>query len=63
MDPTETNLKKFQSLLHVSSVLNANLDLHQLLPLIMLYSKDLLEAEASSLFLLEEEGFFIVKSH
>ncbi|MCZ8344242.1 MAG: SpoIIE family protein phosphatase [Leptospira sp.] len=57
MDPTETNLKKFRSLLHVSSVLNANLDLYQLLPLIMLYSKDLLEAEASSLFLLEEEGF------
>lgn len=57
MESSETNLKKFRSLLHVSSVLNANLDLHQLLPLIMLYSKDLLEAEASSLFLLEDEGF------
>ncbi|TGK87520.1 GAF domain-containing protein [Leptospira noumeaensis] len=53
----QESLSKFRSLLHISSILNANLDLHQLLPLIMLYSKDLLEAEASSLFLLEEEDF------
>lgn len=56
LDP-QTSLSKFRSLLHISSILNANLDLHQLLPLIMLYSKDLLEAEASSLFLLEDEEF------
>lgn len=56
LDPL-TSLSKFRSLLHISSILNANLDLHQLLPLIMLYSKDLLEAEASSLFLLEDEEF------
>ncbi|MBM9547970.1 SpoIIE family protein phosphatase [Leptospira sp. 201903074] len=56
LDP-QRSLSKFRSLLHISSILNANLDLHQLLPLIMLYSKDLLEAEASSLFLLEDEEF------
>jgi serine phosphatase RsbU (regulator of sigma subunit) len=48
---------KIRSLLHISAVLNANLDLYQLLPLIMLYSKDLLEAEACSLFLLDDEDF------
>ncbi|MDF3818266.1 SpoIIE family protein phosphatase [Leptospira sp. 96542] len=53
----QESLSKFRSLLHISSILNANLDVHQLLPLIMLYSKDLLEAEASSLFLLDEAQF------
>ncbi|TGL47300.1 GAF domain-containing protein [Leptospira kemamanensis] len=57
MTDPQTSLSKFRSLLHISSILNANLDLHQLLPLIMLYSKDLLEAEASSLFLLENDEF------
>jgi serine phosphatase RsbU (regulator of sigma subunit) len=54
---SEFGRDKFRSLLHISAVLNANLELHQLLPLIMLYSKDLLEAEACSLFLLDEEQF------
>ncbi|MDZ4725989.1 MAG: GAF domain-containing SpoIIE family protein phosphatase [Leptospira sp.] len=57
MSNSEISTGKFRSLLHISAVLNANLDIHQLLPLIMLYSKDLLEAEASSLFLLDHDEF------
>jgi serine phosphatase RsbU (regulator of sigma subunit) len=57
MTLSEFSRDKFRSLLHISAVLNANLELHQLLPLIMLYSKDLLEAEACSLFLLDDEQF------
>ncbi|EMY15911.1 stage II sporulation protein E [Leptospira weilii str. Ecochallenge] len=50
---------KLKSILSTSTILNANLDLYQLLPLIMLYSKDLLEADASSLFLLDETEEFL----
>ncbi len=59
MNSSEFGRDKFRSLLHISAVLNANLELHQLLPLIMLYSKDLLEAEACSLFLLDEEEQYL----
>ncbi|TGL61914.1 GAF domain-containing protein [Leptospira ognonensis] len=59
MTSPEFGRDKFRSLLHISAVLNANLELHQLLPLIMLYSKDLLEAEACSLFLLDEEEQYL----
>lgn len=52
-------LKKLLSLTHISSILNSHLDIYQLMSLIMLYSKDLLEAEASSLFLLEREENFL----
>ncbi|XDD51041.1 SpoIIE family protein phosphatase [Leptospira sp. WS92.C1] len=55
----DLEFQKLKSLLNTSTILNANLDLYQLLPLIMLYSKDLLEAEASSLFLLDETGEFL----
>ncbi|MEM7183131.1 MAG: GAF domain-containing SpoIIE family protein phosphatase [Spirochaetota bacterium] len=47
-------MSKLQSLLTISSTLNTNLNIHQLLPIIMLNAKDLLEAEASSLFLWDE---------
>ncbi|WCL50058.1 GAF domain-containing SpoIIE family protein phosphatase [Leptospira sp. GIMC2001] len=47
------------SLTHISAILNSHLDIYQLMSLIMLYSKDLLEAEASSLFLLEKEDNFL----
>ncbi|PJE01019.1 MAG: serine/threonine protein phosphatase [Leptospira sp.] len=47
------------SLTHVSGILNSHLDIYQLMSLIMLYAKDLLEAEASSLFLLEKEDNFL----
>ncbi|GBF50837.1 serine phosphatase RsbU [Leptospira ryugenii] len=57
MSNAEHKTGKFRSLLHISAILNASLDIHQLLPLIMLYSKDLLEAEASSLFLLDSDDF------
>ncbi|TGK08061.1 GAF domain-containing protein [Leptospira semungkisensis] len=59
MTNTDPEARKYRSLLNTSTILNANLDLYQLLPLIMLYSKDLLEAEASSLFLLEEKDGFL----
>lgn len=59
MSNVEADASKYRSLLNTSTILNANLDLYQLLPLIMLYSKDLLEAEASSLFLLEEKDGFL----
>lgn len=45
--------KKFNTLLTISNSLNSNLDIVQLLPIIMLHAKDLLEAEASSLFLFD----------
>ena len=45
--------QKFQTLLTISTSLNSNLDIFQLLPIIMLHAKDLLEAEASSLFLFD----------
>ncbi len=47
------NSQKFQTLLTISTSLNSNLDIFQLLPIIMLHAKDLLEAEASSLFLFD----------
>ncbi|TGK34703.1 GAF domain-containing protein [Leptospira gomenensis] len=59
MVPVDLEFQKLKSILNTSTILNANLDLYQLLPLIMLYSKDLLEAEASSLFLLDETGEFL----
>ncbi|MBM9579596.1 SpoIIE family protein phosphatase [Leptospira sp. 201903070] len=59
MTRTDLEFQKLKSILNTSTILNANLDLYQLLPLIMLYSKDLLEAEASSLFLLDETGEFL----
>ncbi|TGL35121.1 GAF domain-containing protein [Leptospira koniambonensis] len=59
MSIIDSEARKYKSLLNTSTILNANLDLYQLLPLIMLYSKDLLEAEASSLFLLEEKDGFL----
>ncbi|MEI1280458.1 GAF domain-containing SpoIIE family protein phosphatase [Leptospira venezuelensis] len=59
MSTIDSEARKYKSLLNTSTILNANLDLYQLLPLIMLYSKDLLEAEASSLFLLEEKDGFL----
>lgn len=59
MPQTVLEFQKLKSILNVSTILTANLDLYQLLPLIMLYSKDLLEAEASSLFLLDETGEFL----
>ncbi|MCC5814311.1 MAG: SpoIIE family protein phosphatase [Leptospira sp.] len=52
-------IRKLLSLTHISAMLNSNLDIYQLMSLIMLYSKDLLEAEASSLFLLEKEDNFL----
>lgn len=48
--------RKYMSLVTVSTTLNTQLDLVQLLPVIMLNAKDLLEAEASSLFLTDEKG-------
>ncbi|MBW0432322.1 serine/threonine protein phosphatase [Leptospira yasudae] len=59
MPHADLEFQKLKSILNTSTILNANLDLYQLLPLIMLYSKDLLEAEASSLFLLDETGEFL----
>lgn len=59
MPRTVLEFQKLKSILNVSTIFTANLDLYQLLPLIMLYSKDLLEAEASSLFLLDETGEFL----
>ncbi|WP_061250089.1 GAF domain-containing SpoIIE family protein phosphatase [Leptospira alstonii] len=59
MTQSVLEFQKLKSILNTSTILNANLDLYQLLPLIMLYSKDLLEAEASSLFLLDETGDFL----
>ncbi|PJZ69322.1 serine/threonine protein phosphatase [Leptospira perolatii] len=59
MVKVDSEASKYRSLLNTSTILNANLDLYQLLPLIMLYSKDLLEAEASSLFLLDEKDGFL----
>lgn len=59
MVQVDSEARKYRSLLNTSTILNANLDLYQLLPLIMLYSKDLLEAEASSLFLLDEKDGFL----
>jgi serine phosphatase RsbU (regulator of sigma subunit) len=47
------------SLTHVSGILNSQLDIYQLMSLIMLYAKDLLEAEASSLFLMEKEENYL----
>ncbi|HMV41455.1 MAG TPA: SpoIIE family protein phosphatase [Leptospiraceae bacterium] len=44
---------KIKTLLTISTSLNSNLDIFQLLPIIMLHAKDLLEAEASSLFLFD----------
>lgn len=46
----------YESLLNITTALNSELNIYQLLPLIMLYSKDLLRAEASSLFLLDESA-------
>lgn len=51
--------RKYMSLVTVSTTLNAKLDLVQLLPVIMLNAKDLLEAEASSLFLTDEKGEYL----
>ncbi|EMG00782.1 hypothetical protein LEP1GSC123_0616 [Leptospira borgpetersenii str. 200701203] len=59
MPQTVLESLKLKSILSTSTILNANLDLYQLLPLIMLYSKDLLEADASSLFLLDETEEFL----
>jgi serine phosphatase RsbU (regulator of sigma subunit) len=53
------HLNKLLSLTHISGILNSHLDIYQLMSLIMLYSKDLLEAEASSLFLLERTEDFL----
>lgn len=50
----EEKFNKLQSLITISSSLNTNLNIHQLLPIIMLNAKDLLAAEASSLFLIDE---------
>jgi len=58
-DIPEGELKKLLSITHISSVLNSSLDIYQLMSLIMLYSKDLLESEASSLFLLEKSDQFL----
>lgn len=55
----ENQLLKLLSLTSISAILNSHLEIHQLMSLIMLYSKDLLEAEASSLFLLEKEENFL----
>jgi sigma-B regulation protein RsbU (phosphoserine phosphatase) len=52
-------IRKLMSLTHVSGILNSQLDIYQLMSLIMLYAKDLLEAEASSLFLLEKEENYL----
>lgn len=51
--------RKYMSLVNVSTTLNTELDLVQLLPVIMLNAKDLLEAEASSLFLTDEKNEFL----
>lgn len=59
MPQTVLEFQKLKSILNVSTIFTANLDLYQLLPLIMLYSKDLLEAEASSLFLIDETREFL----
>lgn len=59
MPQTVLEFQKLKSILNVSTIFTANLDLYQLLPLIMLYSKDLLEAEASSLFLINETREFL----
>ena len=53
-------IRKLMSLTHVSGILNSQLDIYQLMSLIMLYAKDLLEAEASSLFLLEKEENYLL---
>lgn len=55
----ENGFQKIISLTHISSILNSNLNIYQLMSLIMLYSKDLLEAEASSLFLMNEKDNFL----
>jgi serine phosphatase RsbU (regulator of sigma subunit) len=55
----EINSQKLNSLLESAYILNSNLDLQQLLPLIMLKSKELLDAKASSLFLLDEDEKFL----
>ncbi len=43
----------------MTTVLNSELNIYQLLPLIMMYSKDILRAEASSLFLLDEKEEYL----
>lgn len=54
-----SQFRKILSLTQISGILNSHLDIYQLMSLIMLYSKDLLEAEASSLFLLEKEEDYL----
>lgn len=49
-------IARLKSLLHISQSLNSNLQIDHLLPLIMISARDLLEAEASSLFLLDEKN-------
>ncbi len=51
-----SEIAKLKSLLHISQSLNSNLQIDHLLPLIMISARDLLEAEASSLFLLDEKN-------
>lgn len=50
----ELNFRRMKSLVNISTSLNTSLNIHQLLPIIMMQAKDLLEAEASSLFLFDE---------
>ncbi|MBK8398564.1 MAG: SpoIIE family protein phosphatase [Leptospiraceae bacterium] len=47
------DFRKLNTLLTINTSLNSTLDIFQLLPIIMLHAKDLLESEASSLFLFD----------
>lgn len=57
MKPIESRYEniKLKRLLDTAAVLNSSLDIEHLLPLVMISARDLLEAEASSLFLLDKK--------